>query len=265
MDSVDSSTQYKVLLDFVQDLAQELIPGFKEGPDVDALQKFSEKVARFKLDTVGRTGNDRSGECPMIEEPTHEDQRENEMKHALSRFGTSQTTVMSDNGSSSSYPIENKQKVNKPTKSTAKSKPTNKNTNGRKAKAPVRWTEEQDKMLQDAVAMNGPRNWKTVAVYVKGRDHVQCLQRWNKVLQPGLVKGPWTTDEDNVLKQLVALEKIDNWASVAAKIPGRTAKQCRERWRLNLDPAINHDPFTPEEDKLLLMLHEKNRKPLGRN
>eukprot|EP00514_Thraustochytrium_sp_LLF1b_P004873 CAMPEP_0184517544 /NCGR_PEP_ID=MMETSP0198_2-20121128/5612_1 /TAXON_ID=1112570 /ORGANISM="Thraustochytrium sp., Strain LLF1b" /LENGTH=513 /DNA_ID=CAMNT_0026907925 /DNA_START=245 /DNA_END=1790 /DNA_ORIENTATION=- len=89
---------------------------------------------------------------------------------------------------------------------------------------------------------------------VEGRDHVQCLQRWNKVLQPGLVKGPWTSGEDELLTMLA--ERYGNhWTSVAAQIPGRTAKQCRERWRLNLDPSINHNPFSFEEDALLLKLH----------
>ena len=29
-----------------------------------------------------------------------------------------------------------------------------------------------------------------------GRNHIQCLQRWNKVLKPGIKKGAWSEDED---------------------------------------------------------------------
>ena len=44
------------------------------------------------------------------------------------------------------------------------------------------------------LAIVGPHNWKMIATDYLGdqRSDVQCLHRWQKVLQPGLVKGPWT-------------------------------------------------------------------------
>ena len=70
-----------------------------------------------------------------------------------------------------------------------------------------------------------------------GRNHTQCLQRWTKVLAPGLVKSHWRPEEDELLRQLVA-EGRKNWGQVATRIPGRTSKQCRERWYNHLDPNI---------------------------
>ena len=35
---------------------------------------------------------------------------------------------------------------------------------------------------------SGERNWKAIADQVEGRSHTQCLQRWTKVLKPGLIK-----------------------------------------------------------------------------
>lgn len=123
--------------------------------------------------------------------------------------------------------------------------------------AASRWTVAQDEALKSAVDKFEGRNWKAIAELVPGRDHVQCLQRWKKVLRPGLVKGHWSTEEDALLLQLIQDEKMHSWAMVASKIKGRTAKQCRERWSLNLDPGINRSPWTPEEDQLLLKLYEK--------
>ena len=37
-----------------------------------------------------------------------------------------------------------------------------------------------------------------------GRSDVQCLQRWRKVLAPGLKKGRWTAEEDEALRARVA-------------------------------------------------------------
>lgn len=52
----------------------------------------------------------------------------------------------------------------------------------------------QDNALRKAVEDFGGRNWKAIATRLKGRTDVQCLHRWQKVLKPGLVKGPWTTE-----------------------------------------------------------------------
>lgn len=101
-----------------------------------------------------------------------------------------------------------------------------------------KWTRVEDELLREAVAAHGEKNWKTIARYVQGRNHVQCLQRWKKVLKPGLKKGHWTKEEDDLLKEVVG-NGFRNWGEVALKIEGRTAKQCRERWSCNLDPSIN--------------------------
>ena len=55
----------------------------------------------------------------------------------------------------------------------------------------------------------------------------------------------WTADEDALLVRLAGAQQgaIANWAVIASSIPGRTPKQCRERWHLNLDPSINRAPF----------------------
>jgi hypothetical protein len=65
------------------------------------------------------------------------------------------------------------------------------------------------------------RGVQAVAERVPGRDNAQCLQRWNKVLKPGLVKGPWSVEEDALLMDMM-LKGYDNWRQVSAHIPGRT-------------------------------------------
>mmetsp|Transcript_1079 Transcript_1079/g.1607 ORF Transcript_1079/g.1607 Transcript_1079/m.1607 type:complete len:547 (-) Transcript_1079:1594-3234(-) len=121
------------------------------------------------------------------------------------------------------------------------------------------WTAEMDEALRNAVEKHGGKNWKQIAKEVEGRDHVQCLQRWRKCIHPDLVKGHWSKEEDVLLTRLVK-ESVTpelRWAEISKGIPGRTAKQCRERWSLNLDPSINKGPWTLAEDEKLLRLHKK--------
>ncbi|TMW61764.1 hypothetical protein Poli38472_010827 [Pythium oligandrum] len=114
-----------------------------------------------------------------------------------------------------------------------------------------RWTKLQDNALRESVRIHGEKNWKAIAELVPGRNHAQCLQRWRKVLKPGLVKGHWSFEEDQILEYLVT-QGCNNWGQIAERIPGRTPKQCRERWKNHLDPAINKGPYTEEEDRLIL-------------
>ncbi|CAN0519602.1 unnamed protein product, partial [Ectocarpus sp. 12 AP-2014] len=99
-------------------------------------------------------------------------------------------------------------------------------------------------------------NWKEIAAEVKTRNHVQCLQRWKKVLTPGLVKGQWTPEEDKLLVSIVN-EGHKNWGSLSARVPGRTSKQCRERWCHHLDPRIVKGGWTEEEDQIIISLQQQ--------
>lgn len=56
------------------------------------------------------------------------------------------------------------------------------------------WTAEEDELLRNAVQQYGGRNWKKISDMIADRTDVQCLHRWQKVLRPGLIKGPWTVE-----------------------------------------------------------------------
>lgn len=71
-----------------------------------------------------------------------------------------------------------------------------------------------------------------------------------------LIKGSWSPDEDKTMLGAVNVYGFD-WKRVAACVNGRSAKQCRDRYRLKLDPSINHGPWTQEEDDKLLSLHNE--------
>lgn len=42
--------------------------------------------------------------------------------------------------------------------------------------------------------------WAKIASFLPNRTDVQCQQRWQKVVNPNLVKGPWTK-EVNIVEQ----------------------------------------------------------------
>ncbi|GJZ63799.1 transcription factor MYB3R-4-like protein isoform X1 [Tanacetum coccineum] len=118
------------------------------------------------------------------------------------------------------------------------------------------WTEKEDSTLAEVVKKFNGRNWKKIAESIPGRSDVQCLHRWQKVLNPELVKGPWTKEEDDRIKELVEKHGCKKWSLIAKHLAGRIGKQCRERWHNHLDPAIKKDAWTDEEESTLVYYHQ---------
>ena len=62
----------------------------------------------------------------------------------------------------------------------------------------------------------------------------------------------FTEDEDRILTELVTSRACTNWFEVAQRIPGRTPRQCRDRWMNYLSPTNTFEPWTPEEDQQVI-------------
>ncbi|KAM1340839.1 hypothetical protein ACFX2H_039171 [Malus domestica] len=68
-------------------------------------------------------------------------------------------------------------------------------------------------------------------------------------------RGHWRPAEDEKLRELVERYGPHNWNAIAEKLQGRSGKSCRLRWFNQLDPRINRNPFTEEEEERLLASH----------
>ncbi|KAJ6435037.1 hypothetical protein OIU84_000304 [Salix udensis] len=118
------------------------------------------------------------------------------------------------------------------------------------------WKAEEDEILRKAVQRFKGKNWKKIAECFKDRTDVQCLHRWQKVLNPELVKGPWSKEEDEIIVELVNKYGPKKWSTIAQHLPGRIGKQCRERWHNHLNPAINKEAWTQQEELALIRAHQ---------
>nr|CAB3471179.1 unnamed protein product [Digitaria exilis] len=72
----------------------------------------------------------------------------------------------------------------------------------------------------------------------------------------GLKKGPWTQAEDKLLVDHVRRHGEGNWNAVRRETGlQRCGKSCRLRWANHLRPNLRKGPFSPEEERHILLLH----------
>ncbi|KAM6924409.1 v-myb avian myeloblastosis viral oncogene homolog-like 2a [Xenentodon cancila] len=118
----------------------------------------------------------------------------------------------------------------------------------------VNWTLEEDENLKILVSNFGKKDWRTIASFLPGRTELQCMLRWKSNLDPNLIKGHWSKEEDEKILELVS-KHGKNWAFIAKQLKGRLGKQCRERWNNHLDPIIKKSSWTEEEDLIIYKAH----------
>lgn len=122
-----------------------------------------------------------------------------------------------------------------------------------------RWTNEETTLLKKLVEQyqdTSPR-WNDIASNFPNRTAVDCLSRWQILSSPPVIKGKgsWTAEEDNILRDKRALYGR-KWAKIAAHLPGRQGKQCRERFVNHLDPELKKGEWSDDEEAVLIALHE---------
>ncbi|XP_015438293.1 PREDICTED: transcriptional activator Myb isoform X1 [Dufourea novaeangliae] len=124
-----------------------------------------------------------------------------------------------------------------------------------------RWTKEEDALLKQLVScaeqLGTGLRWDTIAGHFPDRSDVQCQQRWAKVVNPELVKGPWTKEEDEKVVELVERYGPKKWTLIARHLKGRIGKQCRERWHNHLNPGIKKTAWTEAEDRVIVEAHRR--------
>ena len=115
------------------------------------------------------------------------------------------------------------------------------------------WSEEEDFRLYK-LASEGTPDWPTIAAQFPTKTTHQLMERWSKVLNPSLVKGNWTREEDQKILNWVRLHGTSSWTKLAETMPGRIGKQVRERYRNSLNPDVNKNDWTIDEDNKVIQL-----------
>ena len=117
------------------------------------------------------------------------------------------------------------------------------------------WTKEEDELLLITAGENDCKNWKDISKKIKGRTSIQCSGRYKRI-RPGIVKGGWTQEEDNLLINLIK-KYGKNWSLISTYIPSKNGKQIRDRYVNKLDKDLKKGKFTSEDDSKIFKLYQK--------
>ena len=117
------------------------------------------------------------------------------------------------------------------------------------------WTEDMNKSLFEAIKTHGEGEWNEILKEINCNDvgplsAKDVAEHWEQI-RP-IIKGPWHRDQDALLTKYVNKYGSESWSIIAAHIPGRSGKQCRERWKNHLDPTLKKAEWTVKEDEILL-------------
>ncbi|KAK8834284.1 hypothetical protein M9Y10_026271 [Tritrichomonas musculus] len=76
-------------------------------------------------------------------------------------------------------------------------------------------------------------------------------EKSNKSPNDKNARKKFTPEEDEKLKNLVENTEFKKWDAIAKEMPGRTGRQCRDRYKNYLVPGFFNGQWSKEEDNLL--------------
>jgi hypothetical protein len=113
------------------------------------------------------------------------------------------------------------------------------------------WNAEEDKLLRQLVDQCGHK-WNEISKQINNRSPQDCGNRYRDYHQiTNLNRGPWTQEETSRLVGFVFQYGAKNWNTIASFMPGRTGKQCRNKWMNCPTLSLKRGSWTPEEDNRL--------------
>ena len=124
------------------------------------------------------------------------------------------------------------------------------------------WNEFEEEILLKIVESRGAKAWSSVAKELNAMAHEgnavrlgkHCRERWYNHVDPNLVKGKWSEEEDNFI--LMQHQFIGNrWSEISKLMQGRTENSVKNRFKSLIRKRSSVDGNS--ESSMFDMMNEK--------
>ncbi|MCD9559412.1 hypothetical protein HAX54_017342 [Datura stramonium] len=122
------------------------------------------------------------------------------------------------------------------------------------------WTSKEDMLLTQYIKEHGESTgWRSLPKKAGLlRCGKSCRLRWVNYLKPGLKRGNFTPEEDDLIVRLYTLLG-SRWSLIAGRIPGRTDNDIKNYWNTHLLKKLKAQGNEPRRHKSLRKSKEKEK------
>ncbi|KAG5052952.1 Transcription repressor MYB4 [Glycine soja] len=111
------------------------------------------------------------------------------------------------------------------------------------------WSKQEDQKLIDYIQVHGEGCWRSIPKAAGlHRCGKSCRMRWLNYLRPGIKRGIFAEDEEDLIIKLHALLG-NRWSLIAGRLPGRTDNEVKNYWNSHIRRKLIKMGIDPNSHK----------------
>nr|GMD07467.1 transcription factor MYB3-like [Ipomoea batatas] len=131
------------------------------------------------------------------------------------------------------------------------------------------WSTKEDSLLTTYIQQHGEGHWRSLPKNAGLlRCGKSCRLRWMNYLRPGIKRGNFAPEEDDLIVRLHSLLG-NRWSLIAGRLPGRTDNEIKNYWNTHLLKKLKSEGIQPKPARTSRAIpkNKKTAKPdqTGRN